>query len=148
VGTYDLGTSILDIPPQTTLSGRSQLGTRIHVRQHGCWNRAARVEHGSARLHRARDGTPAGASSNVTAVTAADILAPNATPVVNVRIERVTGIASAATGATGGRNGFYVCASNSRISDVTGYADGAQIQRRVPRRLPAASGSVMENVVV
>ena len=143
-GIYDLGPALLDIPAGTTLSGRSQLSTRILSTSSIAAVRFASNTEGRD-FTAVATGTPADGTSAVTAVMANSVA--NDGPVQNVRIEHVTGSAEGANGALGARNGFYICTTNSRVSNVSGFAQGGQFGVAFRADCQNGQGNIFEHVV-
>lgn len=121
-GNYDLGTARLDIPSWVTLAGQGEDATQVaSANTRGTILLAADA---TIRDLTARNtGIPPTANDYAFAI-GAEGPGFNNTVVSGVRLERVTGISTAATGTTGSRFGLRFCAVSSHIVDSRGIGDG------------------------
>lgn len=143
-GTYDLGTARLEVPSYVELVGRGQLATTITTANPIAAVRLA--ANTSARALTARNtGLPPDANSNAYGI-GAETAAQDNTPVDNVTIQDVTGIASTASGSPGGHWGIWMCVTNSRVLHATAIAQGGQFSVGFRADCPTSSGLIIDGL--
>ena len=121
-GTFDLGTSRLNVPSFVSLVGRGQDSTVITSAN--VQGTVMLASDSQARRFTARNtGQPPDDNSAAFGIGAAT-QAFDGTTVTNVTIENVTGESTAASGTPGARWGIYFCASTSRITNSIGRGEG------------------------